>query len=343
MAELSKISSKGLTLTAENKKVVGDASMEPIASSSMAQPNGKRTNGQTALEKMGFTQRRKMIAYNQSNDGYSNTEGSSYSPMHKNAISSPNKVKGKGTNSGGHTHFQGNYDTPSETPNKINYSNFLTSSKSSTSIGGKIDIDSRYEQSLMRRYNEDINEYSDKNEDAFSNGKVIGKGTMLYLDTKRGGGAYDVMARESSLMLNEWKNDLQYTKALVDSEYEVQTEFKVSSFEDDVRENAQLAKEKEWQRAWDDYKKQENRTAKAIEKAQKRSDEYVNNKNKEKPKETLPNVDTSNKTVVTTISDNNGYDWWIQNANRYGYTPSSIESPYRDYSLDEYDYAFGYG
>lgn len=38
--------------------------------------------------------------------------------------------------------------------------------------------------------------------------------------------------RHEHLFRNEWKRDLQYTKALVESEYAIQTEFKVSSYED---------------------------------------------------------------------------------------------------------------
>ena len=45
-------------------------------------------------------------------------------------------------------------------------------------------------------------------------------------------------------MRNEWKRDLQYTKLLVDAEYLIQTEFKVSSYEDRLREQATAADKK---------------------------------------------------------------------------------------------------
>ena len=43
---------------------------------------------------------------------------------------------------------------------------------------------------------------------------------------------FGMEARSAHLMRNEWKRDLQYTKLLVDAEYLIQTEFKVSSYED---------------------------------------------------------------------------------------------------------------
>lgn len=43
-----------------------------------------------------------------------------------------------------------------------------------------------------------------------------------------------IEARREHLFRNEWKKDLQYTRALVNSEYEIQTEFIVSSYQDDL-------------------------------------------------------------------------------------------------------------
>ena len=43
---------------------------------------------------------------------------------------------------------------------------------------------------------------------------------------------FGMEARSAHLMRNEWKRDLQYTKPLVDAEYLIQTEFKVSSYDD---------------------------------------------------------------------------------------------------------------
>ena len=39
---------------------------------------------------------------------------------------------------------------------------------------------------------------------------------------------YGAQARKYHLMRNEWKKDFQYTKALVNSEYSIQTEFKIN-------------------------------------------------------------------------------------------------------------------
>lgn len=55
---------------------------------------------------------------------------------------------------------------------------------------------------------------------------------------------FGMEARSAHLMRNEWKRDLQYTKLLVDAEYLIQTEFKVSSYEDRLREQAAAADKK---------------------------------------------------------------------------------------------------
>jgi len=47
---------------------------------------------------------------------------------------------------------------------------------------------------------------------------------------------FGIEARAEHLFRNEWKRDLQYTKTLVDAEYLIQTEFKVSSYEDRLKE-----------------------------------------------------------------------------------------------------------
>lgn len=38
---------------------------------------------------------------------------------------------------------------------------------------------------------------------------------------------YGIQARKYHLMRNEWKKDLQYTRSLVNAEYQIQTEFKI--------------------------------------------------------------------------------------------------------------------
>ena len=164
---------------------------------------------QTCLEKRGIEKRDELTAINFNNDGYiKGDKDTEYNAQHKNAISSTNKIKGKGTNNGGHQYFSGYYGKPKVNPNEIDYSNFLTVSDSTQSIGGKIDIDKRNELALTRRYNYGNNEYSSKNQDALSDGNIIGKGTGLYLDTINGGGGYDVEGRAVHVARNILDNKI---------------------------------------------------------------------------------------------------------------------------------------
>lgn len=59
---------------------------------------------------------------------------------------------------------------------------------------------------------------------------------------------FGMEARSAHLMRNEWKRDLQYTKLLVDAEYLIQTEFKVSSYEDRLREQEDARMQREAER-----------------------------------------------------------------------------------------------
>lgn len=59
---------------------------------------------------------------------------------------------------------------------------------------------------------------------------------------------FGMEARSAHLMRNEWKRDLQYTKPLVDAEYLIQTEFKVSSYEDRLREQEDARMQREAER-----------------------------------------------------------------------------------------------
>lgn len=59
---------------------------------------------------------------------------------------------------------------------------------------------------------------------------------------------FGMEARNTHLLRNEWKRDLQYTKTLVDAEYLIQTEFKVSSYEDKLREQEDARIQKEVER-----------------------------------------------------------------------------------------------
>ena len=60
---------------------------------------------------------------------------------------------------------------------------------------------------------------------------------------------FGMEARSAHLMRNEWKKDLQYTKLLVDAEYLIQTEFKVSSYEDRLKEQAEAKAERDARKA----------------------------------------------------------------------------------------------
>ncbi len=70
-----------------------------------------------------------------------------------------------------------------------------------------------------------------------SNGTTNGKQTCLE--------KFGIEARKEHLYRNEWKVDLQYTKALVDAEYMVQTEFPVGSTDQSVQDQMETTKKKE--------------------------------------------------------------------------------------------------
>ena len=83
---------------------------------------------QSRLEKLGKEERQSEIVRNDYN------KQDEYSATHKDALSDGD-VQGKGTGSGGHTHF---LPSPNSPKNAINYSNFDT-----THGGGKYDIEGR--------------------------------------------------------------------------------------------------------------------------------------------------------------------------------------------------------
>ena len=72
--------------------------------------------------------------------------------------------------------------------------------------------------------------------------------------------------RSAHIMRNEWKRDLQYTKLLVDAEYLIQTEFKVSSYEDRLKEQAESKAQKQKELSEKEIKKIEKKRDKAKEK-----------------------------------------------------------------------------
>ena len=93
---------------------------------------------------------------------------------------------------------------------------------------------------------------------------------------------FGMEARSAHLMRNEWKRDLQYTKLLVDAEYLIQTEFKVSSYEDRLKEQANNIAQKEAE------KQQKNAEKQAAKKAKKEVREAKKNENAGKVKGGLP-------------------------------------------------------
>ena len=74
---------------------------------------------------------------------------------------------------------------------------------------------------------------------------------------------FGMEARSAHLMRNEWKRDLQYTKLLVDAEYLIQTEFKVSSYEDRLKEQAESKAQKQKELSEKEIKKIEKKIDKA--------------------------------------------------------------------------------
>ena len=77
---------------------------------------------------------------------------------------------------------------------------------------------------------------------------------------------FGMEARSAHLMRNEWKRDLLYTKLLVDAEYLIQTEFKVSSYEDRLKEQAESKAQKQKELSEKEIKKIEKKRDKAKEK-----------------------------------------------------------------------------
>ena len=70
-----------------------------------------------------------------------------------------------------------------------------------------------------------------------SNDNIGGKQTCLE--------RFGIEARKEHLYRNEWKTDFQYTKALVNAEYMVQSEFPVGSTDQSVQDQIETAKKKE--------------------------------------------------------------------------------------------------
>ena len=99
---------------------------------------------------------------------------------------------------------------------------------------------------MANTLNNTLNKIGDAVEAILSGGKNKGfeKNTQINSQGQTCLERFGMEARNAHLMRNEWKRDLQYTKLLVDAEYLIQTEFKVSSYEDRLKEQAAVADKK---------------------------------------------------------------------------------------------------
>jgi hypothetical protein len=100
---------------------------------------------------------------------------------------------------------------------------------------------------MANTLNNTLNKIGDAVEAILSGGKNKGfeKNTQINSQGQTCLERFGMEARSAHLMRNEWKRDLQYTKLLVDAEYLIQTEFKVSSYEDRLREQEDARMQRE--------------------------------------------------------------------------------------------------
>lgn len=103
---------------------------------------------------------------------------------------------------------------------------------------------------MANTLNNTLNKIGDAVEAILSGGKNKGfeKNTQINSQGQTCLERFGMEARNAHLMRNEWKRDLQYTKLLVDAEYLIQTEFKVSSYEDRIREQEDARMQREAER-----------------------------------------------------------------------------------------------
>ena len=72
---------------------------------------------------------------------------------------------------------------------------------------------------------------------------IFGGGKAQQIITSNNGGKpsalemYGIQIRNHHLIRNEWKKDLQYTRALVNAEYQIQTEFKIDGGYNEIIQN----------------------------------------------------------------------------------------------------------
>lgn len=138
---------------------------------------------------------------------------------------------------------------------------------------------------MANTLNNTLNKIGDAVEAILSGGKNKGfeKNTQINSQGQTCLERFGMEARNAHLMRNEWKRDLQYTKLLVDAEYLIQTEFKVSSYEDRLNEQAQASAEKAVRKA----EKQAEKKAKKAEKDAKKAEKTKVKEERKESKETL--------------------------------------------------------
>jgi hypothetical protein len=153
---------------------------------------------------------------------------------------------------------------------------------------------------MANTLNNTLNKVGDTVEAILSGGKNKGfeKNTQINSQGQTCLERFGMEARNVHLMRNEWKRNLQYTKLLVDAEYLIQTEFKVSSYEDRLKEQAENAarkeKEREDRKAAKQAEKKAKKAAKDAEKAEKAKAKEERKQRKEMIKDTEKYMHLSN-------------------------------------------------
>jgi len=126
---------------------------------------------------------------------------------------------------------------------------------------------------------------------------------------------FGMEARNTQLLRNEWKKDLQYSKALVDSEYMIQTEFKVSSYEDRLREQEEQAAQSQADKELKKANKQAEKKAKKAEKDAKKAKKAASVQGG-LPEDRLAEPTQTLNNVQNDLS-------WAQFAQQTGYVPTN--------------------
>ena len=120
-----------------------------------------------------------------------------------------------------------------------------------------------------------------------------------------------IRQRELHIRQNTWRrNDIEYSKPLIDAEYNIQTEFKVSSTDDLLQEQKEKQEEREAKAAAKKEakrKKKEEKEAKKAEKEAGRQKDDKGNNIKPEPYEKIKDYQ-DNKSNDDTIFSNYGYE-----------------------------------